>query len=114
MNQTSQVENDLTDAETAVVKARDLLAAGNLIDLAGLDEGVAKLCDDMAGLPAAQRQTYKFRLVALIDNLNALVDALSAQHSELRTTLKDLSSRQRAASAYGRAPGQGDAPAAKK
>lgn len=104
MSQRSQVETDLSDAGAAIAKARDLLAGGNPIDLAGLDACVAKLCADIAGLPDGERKTVKPQLVGLIDNLNGLVESLSSQHKDLSATLKDITARQRAVSAYGGAP----------
>ncbi len=106
MNQPSQVETDLAEAATAVGKARDLLAAGTAIDLAGLDGCVAKLCDTIAAMADGQREHLKPRLVALIDNLNSLVESLGSQHKELSAALKDISARQRAVTAYSGTPGQ--------
>ncbi len=114
MSQPSQVETDLSDAAAAIAKARDLLAGGHPIDLAGLDGCVAKLCEDIARLPEGQRETVKPQLVGLIDNLNGLVESLSSQHNELSSALKDIAARQRAVNAYGAAPGHSGAPKPKK
>lgn len=114
MSPPSQVETDLSDAAAAIAKARDLLAGDRLIDLAGLDGCVAKLCEDIAMLPEDQRHTVKPLLVGLIDNLNGLVESLSSQHNELSSALKDIAARQRAVNAYGAAPGRGGAPKPKK
>lgn len=104
MSETSQVETDLTAAETAINRARDLLNNGGEIDLTGLDGCVAKLCKDITTLPKGQRANYKPRLVGMIDNLNSLVESLSVQHKELGTALKDVASRQRAVNAYSGTP----------
>ncbi len=114
MSQPSQVETDLSAAAAALSKARDLLAADHPIDLAGLDGCVAKLCDDIAELPDGQREFVKPQLVALIDNLNGLVESLSSQHNELSSALKDIAARQRAVNAYGGAPDRSGAPKPKK
>lgn len=114
VSQPSLIENGLAEAATAIAKARDLLSSGTMVDLTGLDGCVAKLCDAIAALPKDQSESYKSRLVGLIDDLNSLVETLSAQHKELSSALKDVSSRHRAAAAYGAAPVQGGAPKVKK
>ena len=114
MSQTSHIENGLAEAAAAIASARDLLSSGTMVDLTGLDGCVATLCDAIAALPRDRSESYKSRLVGLIDDLNSLVESLSAQHKELSSALKDGSSRHRAVAAYGAAPGQGGAPKAKK
>ncbi len=104
MSEPSQVEADLTAAQAAINRARDLLNDGNEVDLTGLDGCVAKLCKDIAALPEGQRAIYKPRLVGMIDNLNSLVESLSVQHKELGAALKNVSSRQRAVNAYSGTP----------
>ena len=44
-------------------------------------------------------------MISLIDNLNGLVELLSAQHQELSKEIKGVSNRQRAVTAYGSPPG---------
>ncbi len=110
VSQPSLIENGLAEAATAIARARDLLSSGTMVDLAGLDSCVAKLCDAIADLPKDQCEDYKSRLVGLIDDLNSLVESLSAQHKELSSALKNVSSRHRATAAYGAPTLQGGAP----
>jgi len=107
VSETSQVETDLTKAEAAIGRARDLVSAGTEVDLTGLDGCIAQLCENISALPLAQRTAYKPRLVGMIDNLNSLVESLSAQHQELGSALRDVASRQRATTAYSGSSGKG-------
>jgi hypothetical protein len=76
--------------------------AGMVIDLSGLDRSVETMCEAIARLPADERRPLKDALVALLDELNALVAALEAQQRNTSEELKGVSSRQRAVTAYGK------------
>lgn len=96
-----QVEAKLEEATAGVAAARMLLTQGSPVDLAGLEGGIAEICDSIGSLPSNARHGLKDRLVGLIDDLNGLSETLAAQHAQLTDALKSASSRQRAVSAYG-------------
>jgi hypothetical protein len=82
--------------------------AGTVIDLHGLDQSVEAMCESIARLPADQRPPLKDALVALLDEMNALVATLETRKRDASEELKGVSSRQRAVTAYGKgaAPGK--------
>lgn len=90
----------LREAATAIDVAQTLLSQGNTVDLEGLEAHVEQACSAIPALPAADRESLKPTLVALIDGLNSLSDKLSVQHEEITGTLKNIGTRHRAVSAY--------------
>ena len=105
MSETAALDHQMEKAGLLIDAARDLLTEGNLVDLDGLDQRIQELCADIGKLPADLRNGFKGRMIGLIDNLNGLVELLSAQHRELNKEIKGVSNRQRAVTAYGSAPG---------
>lgn len=106
MNESVRITNEL-DAVAAVIDAsQGLVSDGKVIDLAGLDQRVDKLCADIAAQPGAQNHDLKGRLIAMIESLDRLVASLEGQHKELSEALRDLSDRQRALTAYGTGAGR--------
>ncbi|HZT86663.1 MAG TPA: hypothetical protein VFA12_01755 [Stellaceae bacterium] len=83
----------------AVGRARDLAAAGQPLDLAGLDDAAAEICTAARAVPAGQRQEAAAALAMLGAGLDNLAAALAAGAPQLR---EGRSSRQaRAGRAYG-------------
>lgn len=101
MTDLAQLEERMREAAAGIEAARGLLAQGDMIDLAGLEGHIEALCSEIATLAGENRQRIKPRLVALIDELNTLAGTLQTQHERLTGELKDISTRQRAVSAYG-------------
>lgn len=100
-----QVRSAIDDAQQAVATASALIAEGKAIDLTGLDDGVARICRDIATLPRPERQQFKPQVLALIDSLNQLVGLIGQQHGEVAAALNDAASRKTAVSAYGKNAG---------
>jgi hypothetical protein len=105
MSETATIDHQMDKADRLIDAARDLLTGGNLVDLEGLDQRIQELCADIGKLPAEIHIGFKGRMISLIDNLNGLVELLSAQHPELSKEIKGVSKRQRAVTAYGSPPG---------
>lgn len=108
MTARTDVRAQLDRASGLIDTFRRSAEAGMAIDLTGLDRSVAAMCDAIAALPADQRPPLKDALIALMDEMNALVAALEAQQQAVSDSLKGVSSRQRAVAAYGKgaAPGK--------
>lgn len=108
-NTLPQLEMDLREASEGLAAARSLIEQGRTVQLTGLEKHVAKVCEDVGALPPGDQQRIKTRLVALIDDLNTVAEILTAQHEQMSAELTDLSTRQRAMSAYktlgGKPPG---------
>ena len=101
MSESERITKEL-DAITVIIDAsQGLLDDGKVIDLAGLDKRVDKLCADIAAQPAANSRGLKDRLILMIESLDRLVASLDVQHKELGAALKDVTDRQRAVTAYG-------------
>jgi hypothetical protein len=78
-----------------VAVARQTVAAGDFVDLAGFDGEVAALCEAVSRLPTAEWPAIAAELGALLGELEELSSALTAQNGiETGTT------RRRAAEAY--------------
>jgi hypothetical protein len=78
-----------------VAVARQAVAAGDFVDLAGFDGEVAASCEAITRLPAAERPALAAELGALLGELDELSAALTAQNGGEAGT-----ARRRAAQAY--------------
>lgn len=101
------VETRLGEASAQISAARAALAEGRPLVLDGLVEHVDRVCRDLAALPNAEATVFKSRLLTILDDLNGLAGTLTREHDALKHALKDLSTHQRAQSAYGKATGGG-------
>ena len=90
----------LDRAGRSVAGARAALASGRAVDLGSLEVTVNAACRGVGALPDAQGRALKPRLVALLDDLNGLADALAHEHAALKKALAELAARERAHSAY--------------
>lgn len=98
---TTQVRTGLLEAAAMVGTARSLIAEGKVVDLAGLESRVACVCGQLPSLPAPDRETLKSALIALMDGLGGLAEALNEQHGALAKQLAAVSKGKSAVSAYG-------------
>lgn len=101
------IAHEIDHAASMVDAFRTAAAAGSTVDLSGLDTKVEKLCGEIAAMPAPERNGFKRSLLSLIDDLNRLVETIEAQQKDVSETLKGVSSRQRAVTAYGRGQSAG-------
>lgn len=99
----SSVEERLGEASAQIAAARLALAEGRPLVLDSLVENVDCVCRDLAALPSAEATAFKSRLLSIFDDLNGLAETLTREHDALKHALKDLSTHQRAQSAYGKA-----------
>jgi hypothetical protein len=95
-----EIRRELADASSLVHAARDSLARGEAVALAGLEERVASSCRALAGLPRARARSFEAPLIALIDELEKLSRSLSERHQTLKSEMESLGRRRRAATAY--------------
>lgn len=91
---------DLEGIGRALAVARTTVASGQAVDLAGLESRVDKVCVIIRALPAAERKPFEPALLALIDELNGLTEALSAQRAKIHAELDGSSTHRAATSAY--------------
>ncbi len=77
---------------------------GDVIDLLPIQGEVDSLCNALAALPKDQNEAVRNDVIGLVDELTNLSDKLNQGLLIIKNELKDLSERQRAVSAYGKAP----------
>lgn len=96
------VDMRLGEASAQIIAARAALAEGRPLVLDDLVEHVDLACRDLATLPSAEAAVFKSRLMTIFDELNSLAEVLTREHDTLKGALNDLSTHQRAQSAYGK------------
>jgi hypothetical protein len=89
----SPLDQEIGEIIDAVSAAQRMLADGALVELAGLDAAVSRVCEAASRLAAAERTQVAGRLAGLADALDRLALDVANQHQAC--------SRQRAAAAYG-------------
>lgn len=104
MTATASIAEDLGRIEGLVARAKAEVETGMTIDLSPLDARIGKICERIAGLPAADGRVLRVRLIALYDELGTLADAIQETVQTLETTLGDNAKRRQAVTAYGQPP----------
>ncbi|MBK18600.1 MAG: hypothetical protein CMM52_07170 [Rhodospirillaceae bacterium] len=99
----AELNAELEQASGVINAFRDHAAQGNGLDLSDLDAKIKALCETIVELPPSERQAFKAKLISLTDDLDRLVETLTKQHREIAEDIQSVTSRQRAASAYGSA-----------
>jgi len=85
----------------AITEARDIAAAGGVLELTGLDQAAGEICAAVSAVPRDERRGAAERLAQIGVSLDALASALSAQNERAQ---EGPGSRQsRAGRAYGSA-----------
>ena len=97
----AEVRTRLLEAATLVGTAKVLIADGSVVDLNGLDARVERICDALPSLPPTERDALKPALIALMDGLGGLAEAVKAQHATLADKLSAVAQGGRALGAYG-------------
>lgn len=105
MTKPSRIEDELHQVGAMLAQTRGAIAAGRLIDLSSLEEKVQSLCEGIGRLPRAQAQAHKPALIALIDELGTLTEAIKAGLEALGDELGDSNRRKGALNAYGKRAG---------
>ncbi|HZS82003.1 MAG TPA: hypothetical protein VFA50_03985 [Stellaceae bacterium] len=90
----------------SIAAARASVAAGAVLDLAGLDAETARMCEALPQLPPAERQAAAQELRQLITELDLLTEALRQQHDLFEAAAR-RNARDRAAEAYTQAAASG-------
>jgi hypothetical protein len=107
MNQdTASLKKSINDIFSKLQAAATQLDTGETVDLSGLDRSVASICESIKSLPPAIQTGFKNDMVMMIDEVTQLTTKLQARQEEIRKTLGGQSAHGKAASAYGRKPGE--------
>ena len=99
-----RIADDVRELSAMVDAVRAVVAAGDLVDLAGLDARVAGVLETIKELPEAERLTVKPALIALIDAVGAMESAIVEKRDAIARDLGDVAARRRAVAAYGAKP----------
>lgn len=83
-----------------VEKAKGMLAAGEWVDLKGLDRDVEALCLSVAALSSDQAREYGPELEYLREQVGVLGDAIHAQRHAVKGEIKGTEALERANKAY--------------
>lgn len=98
--------HELARINEVITAARELVADGQLVNLAPLEGEVARICGALATLSATEARRAQPVLLALMDELDRLAGEMRARQSEYEEELRSLASHRNAARAYRHAPSQ--------
>jgi N-acetylglutamate synthase/N-acetylornithine aminotransferase len=85
---TSRQEEEIAILATLIAQARELVATGHTIDLAGLSEKVGNFCTDIAENPPVDAESVTAMIEVLVEDLKALAEEMTELH-EGQTTNGD-------------------------
>lgn len=88
------------DIKNFVTDSRSLLGGGAVVELAGLDKQVQKLCAQVLELSPETREKYADLLQELLNELTSLGGDLVTQRDALQHEIRYLSSHKKANIAY--------------
>ncbi len=108
MTALNDIRRQLDHTAGVIEDFRRLVSGGTPVDLSGLDENIAAMCNAIGDLPPDERPGLRSALVTLMADMDTLVDTLRRQHEATTQELKGVSSRQKAVSAYGKGGSAGE------
>ena len=88
------------EIEGFVAESRSLLQQGALMELAGLDDHVRSLCEEVLALSQEERLRYAGELQTLFDALKGLGEDMAAQRDAMAGDIRNLSTHRKASVAY--------------
>lgn len=95
------LRSDMEALAATLDDARAGVAAGDALDLTGMDERVGGLCAAVASLPRDEARALTVGLERLLDVLGALAATID-ERRQAAAAEQDQTARRRAAAAYGR------------
>ncbi|TQV71257.1 hypothetical protein [Denitrobaculum tricleocarpae] len=104
MTNLAQVTESARDLRHKIRRGIEAAEKGDVIDLLPVQAEVDSLCAALAALPKDESDAVQSDVIGLVEELSTLSDKLNQGLVIIRNELKDLSERQRAVSAYGKAP----------
>ena len=99
-SKTEQLRQDLNNIGSIVSAARGLITKGQGVNLEPLEHEVQRLCEDIIKLPGAESAPLRPLMMGLIDELNKLAGEMRGHHAQLQEQLRELTARDRVATAY--------------
>ncbi len=77
---TFKLDEEIAILATLITQAREVVATGHIIDLAGLSEKVSDFCTDIAENPPADAESVTTMIEALVKDLKALAEEMTELH----------------------------------
>ncbi len=104
MTDSTALSASARDLRSKIRRASQAAEKGEIIDLAPLQMEVDSLCKRIEALPKDQAKGLQGDVIGMIEELSHLSDRLNQGLAIIRQELQSLAERQRAVSAYGKAP----------
>lgn len=104
MTNLTHISESARDLRHKIRRGTQAAERGDVIDLLPIQAEVDSLCQSLEALPKGDSDAVQQDVIGLVDELSNLTDKLNQGLVIIRNELKDLSERQRAVSAYGKAP----------
>ncbi len=95
------VQEEVRKVTSLINTASGLLAEGKMVALAGLQRNVDTLCQALRQVPPKESQAARDSIASLLDGLDTLAEALTAQYEDITYRLEGTVRRQ-AVAAYDR------------
>ena len=99
MNRAETFNDELSRIGDIIVAARDLVADGQLINLAPLEGEINRICQGLTSLSGPEAETVKPVLLSLMDELDRLAGEMRSRQAEYETELRELTTHANAARA---------------
>ncbi len=103
MTDTNTIAQHLRTLQSELSTAQLKLDSGEDIDLTASEKNITRVCQDIAALPKAQRDTLQMPLLNLLDEADKLYQMIQLKHAELAQKIKGLNPQRQAMQAYGKA-----------
>ncbi|MCE2926408.1 MAG: hypothetical protein LW823_02000 [Rickettsiales bacterium] len=100
MTSSTHVEKLLEQISGYVEESRALLNHGSVLELSGLDERIAHLCEEAQKLTSDDRSRYADKLELLFKELSSLGEDLALHRDAVAGEMKVGGAHRKAASAY--------------
>jgi hypothetical protein len=100
MTQTETLSREITGISAIIAAARGIVSDGKAVNLQPLEAEMRRLCASIEGIPRNDARNLEPRLLALIDELDRLFNAIAHKRDSLKDEIRDLSLRDRAVNAY--------------
>jgi hypothetical protein len=100
----SPARDRIAELTAIVTAARNIVAHGDQVNLAGFESRAEEVCRVIATTSVEEAATLVPALTLLLDNLDQLKRDLMDQHTRLARQLGDVNARTRAVRAYNRPP----------
>ncbi len=104
MTDIQHISNAARDLRHKIRRGTQAAEKGDVIDLLPLQAEVDSLCQAIEALPDHGGKAVEKDVVGLVEELSNLSEKLNQGLSIIKNELQELSERQRAVSAYGKAP----------